>query len=150
MTLIGELTSLDHLALAFHESVAAAARKMRETARGEVIVVDHAGRAVGMLTACDIVVRVIGDGRDPTETSVGQVCTDPLATVGPDDDVNHARRLMMAERISRLPVVDDNGKPLGILTMAEMAEAKPVRDNQYRALARSNAGPRSPLAMARR
>lgn len=51
---------------------------------------------------------------------IHQVMTRHLVTIGPDDLVGEAAKIMISERVSCLPVVDDNGHPLGILTIRDI------------------------------
>jgi CBS-domain-containing membrane protein len=82
---------------------------------GDVIVFDE-DRLYGILTDRDIVVRVVAERRDPSQTRVGDVCSRQLTTVGPDDSVGQALHLMREKAIRRLPVVEAT-EVVGILTM---------------------------------
>ncbi len=121
MALIGEVAAGSPVTLAFNETVDAAVELMTRIGVGDVIVVDNAQRAVGILTDRDIVVRLLAERRDSGTTSVGQICTLPVATVRIDDTIERATWLMASERISRLPVVDTSGRAVGIVSLRELA-----------------------------
>lgn len=96
-----------------------AARQMREGDIGDVIVTRE-GRADGIVTDRDIVVRAIADGRDPQSTPVGEVCTANPVALEPQQSVDEAVKAMREHDIRRLPVVKD-GRPVGIVSLGDLA-----------------------------
>lgn len=92
---------------------------MRDGDMGAVPVLD-AGRLAGIVTDRDIVIRAIAEGLNP-DTPVGDAMTTELFTVGPDDFVFEAIRLMGDKQIRRIPVVGDGGELVGIIAMADVA-----------------------------
>lgn len=107
------------VALQAGQPVTEAAKAMREYGIGDVIVVDD-GNLKGLLTDRDIVVRAIAADRDPQTTPVGEICSPDLVTVGADDDLDTAVREMGERGVRRIPVVD-NGQPVGIVSVGDMA-----------------------------
>ncbi|GAA3494866.1 CBS domain-containing protein [Streptomyces prasinosporus] len=102
-----------------HTSVAEVARIMRDRDLGAVLVTD--GDALrGLVTDRDLVVRAVSTGGDPEETTVAGACSEDLVTVGPDDDLDLAVRLMREHAVRRVPVVD-GGRPVGIVSLGDMA-----------------------------
>lgn len=55
-----------------------------------------------------------------TGVTAAELMTAPAATVGPSDSVSHAARLMYGRRVKRLPVVDDRGRLIGIVSRADV------------------------------
>jgi CBS domain-containing protein len=100
--------------------VRVAAEAMRANDIGDVIVSDDNGRITGILTDRDIVVRVVAEGRDPRATRVGDIASRELTAVAPDDPVDRAVDLMRERAIRRLPVVE-RGKPVGIVSIGDLA-----------------------------
>lgn len=96
-----------------------AAIMMRDADIGAVPVVGE-GRLVGILTDRDIVIRALADGRS-AESPVSEAMTTELVTVGPDDYVFDAARLMGDKQVRRLPVVNPDGALAGIVAMADVA-----------------------------
>ncbi|MGH9049331.1 MAG: CBS domain-containing protein [Acidimicrobiia bacterium] len=96
-----------------------AARLMKEQDIGDVIVVDG-DRLCGIVTDRDLVVRVIGEGRDPSRTTIGEISSENVKTVSPDDDADEAVRLMREQALRRLPVTE-NGKPVGVVSIGDLA-----------------------------
>lgn len=92
---------------------------MRDGDMGAVPVTDN-GRLIGILTDRDIVVRAVADGSEPRKT-VGDVMSKELFTVGPDDFAFEAIRLMGDKQVRRIPVIEADGKLVGIISMADIA-----------------------------
>lgn len=107
------------------DTVVAAARTMRDANIGDVVVLDS-GRIHGILTDRDIVVRGLAEGRDPARTTVGEICSRELTTLSPADDVEHAVAVMRDKAIRRLPVVDQ-GRPVGIVSLGDLAKERDPR-----------------------
>ena len=101
------------------DSVVDAARQMRDGDFGSVLVLRD-GRVDGIITDRDIAVRVVGEGRDPASTQVGEVCSTGVATVQPDQSIEEAVRVMREQDVRRVPVVED-GRPVGILSIGDLA-----------------------------
>lgn len=99
--------------------ISAVGALMRDGDMGAVPVVDQ-GRLIGIVTDRDIVVRAIAEGNDAS-TPVGEAMTTELFTVRTDDFVFEALRLMGDKQIRRIPVVGENGKLAGIISMADVA-----------------------------
>lgn len=100
------------------------ARYMRDDGIGAVLVTEH-GRLRGVVTDRDLVVRVMCRGGNIDQVTAEQACSDVLVTVSPDDDVDRAITLMRQRAVRRIPVVDD-GLPVGIVTLGDIAvESEP-------------------------
>ena len=97
-----------------------AARLMRDQDVGPLPIVEG-GRLVGMLTDRDIVVRAIADGRDPQSTTAGDVASQQLVTIDPEQDLSEALRLMAQHQVRRLPVTEEDGRVVGIVAQADVA-----------------------------
>lgn len=92
---------------------------MREGDMGAVPIVDG-GKLVGIVTDRDIVVRAVAESKD-TATPVAEAMTSEIFSVGPDDFVFEAIRLMGDKQVRRIPVVTDSGELAGIISMADIA-----------------------------
>ncbi|MCE4627970.1 MAG: CBS domain-containing protein [Desulfurococcales archaeon] len=102
------------------ETVYEAAVKMAELGVGALPVIDEEGRLVGIFTERDLLVRVVAKGLDPTKIRVGEVMTPNPVTVGPDEPVEEALRLMAKIRARHLPVVDEKGRLVGIVSIRDL------------------------------
>ncbi|MEU1601381.1 CBS domain-containing protein [Streptomyces sp. NPDC005708] len=102
-------------------SVARAAHLMRDQDVGDVLVT-YDSDLFGVLTDRDIVIRTIAEDRDPHSTTVGAVCTrPPVVTLTPEDTTDHAAELMSRYAVRRLPVVESGGRPVGIVSLGDLA-----------------------------
>jgi CBS domain-containing protein len=103
------------------KSVAYAAKMMREEDVGLAPIVE-AQRLVGMLTDRDITVRVVAEGKDPEQVKVRDVASSSqLVTVSPQQDLDEALRMMAKHQVRRLPVVEEDGKLVGVVAQADVA-----------------------------
>jgi CBS domain-containing protein len=116
---VAEVMTKDPVAVHLDVRLVEVAKIMREHSIGGVLVTS-AGRLCGMLTDRDIVVRAVAENRDPRRTTVGDVCSAEIAAVEADTDANEAAELMRARAVRRVPVVDD-GEPVGIVSMGDLA-----------------------------
>jgi CBS domain-containing protein len=100
--------------------VAYAAKMMRDEDVGLAPIVEG-DRLVGTLTDRDIAIRVVAEGRDPDSTLVREVASTDLVTVDPQQDLDEALRLMAEHQVRRLPVVEEDGRLVGVLAQADIA-----------------------------
>jgi CBS domain-containing protein len=100
--------------------VTEAAAIMRTEDVGSLPVVEN-DRLVGVLTDRDIVVRVVAEGRDAGATSVGEVISNDLVTVTPEQSLDEALALMARHQVRRLPVVEEDGRLVGVVAQADVA-----------------------------
>ncbi len=117
------------------------ARLMREAKIGFVPVVDEGGRLVGVVTDRDLVVRLLAAGL-PSDTPVGEVMTrGELLTCAPDEEVRAVELRMAGSKRSRAVVVDVERRPVGIISISDIAQQeKAVRTGRLlRAVSRRQA-----------
>lgn len=100
-------------------SIREAAAIMRDSDVGALPVVEN-GRLTGIVTDRDIVVRAVA-GSKSGDTPIREVASRELYTVGPDDFVFEAARLMGDKQVRRIPVVEADGSLAGIIAMADVA-----------------------------
>jgi CBS domain-containing protein len=105
------------------KSVAYAAKMLRDEDVGLAPIVEG-DRLVGTLTDRDIAIRVVAEGRDPESTMVREVASTDLVTVDPQQDLGEALRLMAEHQVRRLPVVEDDGRLVGIVAQADIARQR--------------------------
>jgi CBS domain-containing protein len=99
-------------------SLAEVARRMRLNDCDSVAVMAEK-RLVGILTERDLV-RAIADGVDPQKARADVFMSADPATVSADEDVSVVAVKMMALGIRHLPVVDDDGSPIGLLSARDL------------------------------
>ena len=96
-----------------------AVKQMAERNYGSVIVVNPEHKVTGMMTERDIFRRLIAEERDPKTTKVADIMTSPVRTAKADDDLTQWLQIMSNERFRRLPVVDDSGKLLAVMSQGD-------------------------------
>jgi len=103
-----------------NQTVIEAAQAMRDDDVGLVPVVEG-DRLVGTLTDRDIAIRVVAEGQDPRSTTVREVASTDLVTVNPHQELGEALRLMAQHQVRRLPIVEEDGRLVGIVAQADVA-----------------------------
>jgi CBS domain-containing protein len=92
---------------------------MKDRDIGDVVVRQDDG-ICGIVTDRDIVVRAVAQGREPALVRLASICSDDVTSVKPDDPIDTAVALMRERALRRIPVVE-NGQPVGIVTMGDLA-----------------------------
>jgi CBS domain-containing protein len=117
---VGELMTREPVALSPQDSVALAARLMDELNVGALPVCEN-WEVRGLLTDRDITVRVIAAGLDPAATLTADVMTDRVRCASARQSVNEVLATMGTVQIRRLPVLDDHGRLVGMVTLGDLA-----------------------------
>ncbi|HEU4942081.1 MAG TPA: CBS domain-containing protein [Gaiellaceae bacterium] len=117
---IRELMTENPRAVDADKPVSEAAKLMRDEDVGLTPIVEG-DRLVGTLTDRDIAIRVVAEGRDPESTTVSEVASSELVTIDPDQSLDEALRLMAQHQVRRLPVVEEDGRLVGIVAQADVA-----------------------------
>ena len=86
---------------------------------GSVIALEG-NKAVGILTERDIVRKVVAAGKDAEKTKVKEVMSSPLTVITPEVTVEEAARIMKKVKIRRLPVINEKGELVGIITEKDL------------------------------
>lgn len=102
------------------EAVDAAARRMHERAVGSLLILDEERRPAGIVTDRDLAMRVLAAGRDPATTRVAEVMTLRPRIVSEDTPIEQALSLMRGLGVRRVPVVDDEGRLAGLVTLDDV------------------------------
>lgn len=109
------------------ETVAAAARRMRDENIGFLPVCDDDGVVVGVLTDRDIAMRVDAEGRSPTTCTVADAMTAGVVSCLPHEDLWDAEGLMATHGKSRIVVTDDAGHLCGVISLSDVANFEGAR-----------------------
>jgi CBS domain-containing protein len=102
------------------KSVAYAAKMMRDEDVGLAPIVEG-DKLIGMLTDRDIAIRVVAEGRSPAQVTVGEVASTQVVTIGPQQDLDEALRMMAKHQVRRLPVLEEDGRLVGVVAQADVA-----------------------------
>jgi CBS domain-containing protein len=97
------------------------ARQMWEHDFGMIPLVDGESRVIGVITDRDICMAAYTQGRPISEIGAASAMASEVACVHPDDSVQAVESLMSHKQIRRVPVVDRDGRAVGVLSMSDLA-----------------------------
>jgi CBS domain-containing protein len=103
------------------DSVQDAARKLAELNVGSMPICGNDDRLKGMITDRDIAIKVVAEGGDAGSIKVSELAQGKPVTVGADDPIEDALKLMSDNKIRRLPVIDGHDL-VGIVSQADVAK----------------------------
>lgn len=98
-----------------------AARIMCENHIGCIPVCDDEKHVVGLITDRDIVIRSIACDKDAKATNVSDIMTCNVCTCGCEKSITEVENTMARNQIRRLPVVDENNKMVGVISLGDLA-----------------------------
>ncbi|HEX4929987.1 MAG TPA: CBS domain-containing protein [Gaiellaceae bacterium] len=101
-------------------TVQEAARTMKSEDVGSLPIVED-GRLAGVVTDRDLAIRVLAEGKS-ADTPVGEIASKDIVTIDPEQSLEEAARLMAEHQVRRLPVMEEDGKLVGILAQADLAQ----------------------------
>jgi CBS domain-containing protein len=106
------------------ETVLQAAQKMARLGVGALPICGTDNRLKGVLTDRDVVVNVVGAGKEPGRIKASELQQAEAVTIGADDDQDEILATMARYKVRRLPVID--GRDLvGMVSQADVARALP-------------------------
>lgn len=123
--------------------VSEAARLMESEDVGALPVLDGEQLA-GIITDRDIVIRAVASEKDPKGMPVREIASREVATIGPDDSLSDALKLMASAQVRRIPVVDEGNRLVGMLSQADIALEAKEKDvgELVEEISKPQAGPR--------
>ena len=102
------------------KSIRESARQMRVEHVGSLVVVDQDGKPIGMLTDRDITIEGVARGVDVDQTTVRDLMTAPVVTATESEGMVTALARMREFGIRRLPIIDSEGKLVGVVTNSNL------------------------------
>lgn len=121
MTLVHQLMTSPVFTCSVKATLDAAVRLMWEHDCGVVPVVDDAGRLVGIVTDRDACMAAYTQGACMSAIAVAVAMSTDVLTCGPDDPLGLAEGLMEANQVRRVPVIDGERRPIGLLSLNDLA-----------------------------
>lgn len=105
------------------ETVEVAARTLAHYNIGALPVCSNDGKLCGLVTDRDLVTRCVAAGKNPGQTTVGQVMSGSVVGIQPDLSTGEAAEIMGRRQIRRLPVLE-NGKLCGMLSLGDLTRGQ--------------------------
>lgn len=124
MTITSEIMTPDTRDVMAHHTVQLAAEAMTCSGVNALPVYDQEHRLLGMITDRDIVLKVMGAGKDPNTTTVGQIATRHTLLIGATEEVGRALQIMNTHQVRRAPVVQGH-RLVGTVSNADLARVLP-------------------------
>lgn len=122
MATVAELMTRDVVYLPADTPLDEAAQAMRQKDIGDVVVTEGPALA-GVVTDRDIVIRVVADGRDPREVTLGAIASRDLVMIQQNATAAEAATLMRDRAVRRLLVCDADRQLVGIVTLSDLTPA---------------------------
>jgi CBS domain-containing protein len=97
-----------------------AARIMKSEDVGSLPIVEG-GKLIGVVTDRDLAIRIIAEAKG-IDTPVAEIASKDVVTIDPQQSLEEAARLMANNQVRRLPVVEEDGRLVGILAQADIAQ----------------------------
>ena len=117
-----ELCDREIAAVGMEATVADAIHKMLDHHVGAVAIVDDQYRVAGIFTERDVLRKMSLSTLDPRTTSIRELMTTPVEMATRGTGAGEALTIMLERHFRHLPVADDNGKLLGILSIRNLLE----------------------------
>ncbi|HJW24053.1 MAG TPA: CBS domain-containing protein [Rhodocyclaceae bacterium] len=117
---IGEFCNREVVVAEPETTVLEAAQLMRQYHVGSIVVVDSSSgirKPVGLITDRDLVVEVLAAQANPDTLTIGDLLIGDIATVSADAGVFDTLQYMRELGCRRMPVVDEAGRIVGIVTL---------------------------------
>jgi CBS domain-containing protein len=117
---ISALEPADPICLLETATVADAIARMLERRQAGVLIVDEEGRLTGIFTERDVLMRVVGAGRDAARTVLHDVMTPNPEALAPADRIAYAVHSMSVAGYRTVPLVDGDRRPVGVVTVSDV------------------------------
>ncbi len=127
MTTARDLMSAGAECVSVDETLADAAKKMRDLDVGALPICGSDNRLAGVLTDRDIVIKCVAEGKNPADVKASELAQGKPVTIGADDSVEEAMRTMSEHQVRRLPVIDGH-QLVGMLAQADLARELSAED----------------------
>lgn len=118
---VRDIMTPDPACVSEKDNIREVARIMAREDTGVVPVVEGK-KVIGMITDRDIVVRLVAEGKDPSNASVKEAMTRNVRAVKEDSSVSDVLDVMSKSQVRRVPVVNDRDEIVGIVSMGDVAE----------------------------
>lgn len=105
-------------------SVCAAVRMLAKKKERTILVVSKA-EILGIVTTTDILYKVVAKGKNPTKVVLKDIMSRPVHAIGPGNSLKDAADMMQRNKVKKLPVINEKGEILGMISDADILAADP-------------------------
>jgi signal-transduction protein with cAMP-binding, CBS, and nucleotidyltransferase domain len=116
---VREVMRKNPIMIGIEATAAKAARAMCTEEVGSVIILKNT-KPIGIVTEEDLACKVVAKDQKPSSVHVSDIMSTPLITVSAEKTVVDAATMMVKRKVRRLPVVDKEGKVIGIVTVRDL------------------------------
>jgi len=106
--------------------VAAVAKKMQQYDIGAIPVGEN-DRLIGMITDRDIALRAVAEGKDISKLTARDVMSKGVVWCRDSENLGKAALTMESKQVRRMPVIDDNKRMVGMLSLGDLSQAASQR-----------------------
>lgn len=114
----------DVVTVAPTDPIGAVVRRLAQERIGAVVILDDQGRPAGILSERDIVRALAGEGARALERTAADLMTRHVLTGRPGDTVAQIMQLMTQRRIRHVPILDDDGRMAGLVSIGDVVKAR--------------------------
>lgn len=107
---------------------------MKRVNSGVVPVVNDNDQITGIVTDRDIMLHTVAEGKDPSKIKINEIMSKHVVTVHEEELLDDAIKKMKENKIRRLPVINDNNKVTGIISLGDIAVLGNDEGGTYQAL----------------
>lgn len=119
-----EMCDADGASVPVEANAEQAIRTMLDRHVGAVAVLDESQKVAGIFTERDVLRRLSASGRDPAQTPIREVMTTPVEMATLDTTPGQALATMVERHYRHLPIVDDDGRLLGMLSIRNVLQVR--------------------------
>lgn len=119
---IGKFCKHEIVTAAKNTSVFKATQLMKMHNIGNIVVVDESngGIPIGIFTDRDVAIRIVADEIDPRVLTIGDAMSQDLLILKDHQDIQEAVDMMCAKGVRRAPIINQQGKIIGIATVDDL------------------------------
>ncbi|MFX1535840.1 MAG: cyclic nucleotide-binding/CBS domain-containing protein [Promethearchaeota archaeon] len=122
---VDEVMATEVVKLPPKHPVTVAAKYMKEKHIGAIIVQEEGKPPFGIITKGDIIYRVVAFGYDPGLVTLEAIASSPIVSISPSTTCEQAMLIMAKNKIERLVVTDEEGKPIGVVSVNDILRVAP-------------------------
>jgi CBS domain-containing protein len=106
-------------------TVEEAAKLLKKNKIGCVVII-RKEKPIGIVTEGDITYKIVAEGKNPKKVKLRDIMSSPLKAIGPEKTIEKVAGIMRDDGIKRLPVVNEKGKLIGLITETDIIRVSPM------------------------